>query len=694
MSTPQNIGGRASRHGSIARSPFSSSYLSQSPIAHESIARDLEEYSDDEIEQPEVDSEGSSSENESDTSTVRPNAPDHSMASSYRRPSFVAFGGTRPAITPHSADTAYLTKKEKKQSRNEERSLLRDNHLAPPKHPEPPKRSALNRLYRRIFSTKIPKSEADLEDPPEAVFTAEPSETSTLLPNGVRESARTQHERLNRQWEAAVASGKIKTTWQRESKTLWRYASPLVVTFVLQYSLTVASIFTVGHLGTLELGAVSLASMTANISGYAIYQGLATSLDTLCAQAYGSGRKHLVGLQLQRMVYFLWALTIPIGIIWLCAEKILELIVPEKESAKLAGLYLRILLLGAPGYSAFEAGKRFVQSQGLFSATTYVLLIAAPLNAFMNWLFVWQFKWGFIGAPIAVAITDNLLPILLLLYVRFVDGRQCWNGFTKKAFRNWGKCVPNFLENRVLITTGPMIKLALPGLLMVEAEFLAFEILTLASSYFSTTHLAAQSVLSTLTALTFQIPFPISIAASTRVANLIGATLSDAAKTSAKVVSTEFILLCLKHPNFRANKPQAFVVATLVGLFNVILLSSLRNYIPQLFTSDPEVIRLVSTVLPICAAFQLFDALAANCNGLLRGLGYQEIGGYINLICYYVVAMPISFGTAFGLGWELEGLWTGVAIALGLVAASEGWFLMRADWERAVEDAKARNNAG
>jgi Na+-driven multidrug efflux pump len=92
-------------------------------------------------------------------------------------------------------------------------------------------------------------------------------------------------------------------------------------------------------------------------------------------------------------------------------------------------------------------------------------------------------------------------------------------------------------EGEKLTLTGPMIKLALPGLLMVEAEFLAFEILTLASSYISTTHLAAQSILSTLTALTFQIPFPISIAASTRVANLIGATLSDAAKMSAKVVS-------------------------------------------------------------------------------------------------------------------------------------------------------------
>lgn len=94
------------------------------------------------------------------------------------------------------------------------------------------------------------------------------------------------------------------------------------------------------------------------------------------------------------------------------------------------------------------------------------------------------------------------------------------------------------------------------------------------------------------------------------------------------------------------------------------------------------------------AAFQLVDALAANCNGLLRGLGRQEIGGYVNLFCYYVVAMPVSLGTAFGLGWELQGLWLGVAIALGLVAMIEGWFLSRTDWKKAVENARVRNNAG
>jgi len=131
--------------------------------------------------------------------------------------------------------------------------------------------------------------------------------------------------------------------------------------------------------------------VTASITGYSVYHGLVTSLDTLCAQAYGSGRKHLVGIQLQRMVYFLMAITVPIGVLWFNATPILKAIVPEKEArtAELAGLYLKIILIGAPGYAAFEAGKRFMQAQGLLEANLYVLRFGAPMNAFMNWLFVW-----------------------------------------------------------------------------------------------------------------------------------------------------------------------------------------------------------------------------------------------------------------------------------------------------------------
>lgn len=498
----------------------------------------------------------------------------------------------------------------------DERSLLRDNQVIPPKHPKRRGSDSLPaRLTRRISLPGLhrAKTSPDEETGVSIIDSIiSPDETTVLLghepslPYGGEDSPRN----ISKRWEEAVTAGKIHTTWRREAKVLAKYSAPLILTFILQYSLIMATVFTVGHIGKVELGAVSLGSMTANITGYAVYQGLATSLDTLCAQAYGSGRKTLVGLQLQRMVYFLWIVTIPIGIVWLSGTAILSAIVPEKRTAELAGLYLKIILLGAPGYAAFESGKRYVQAQGLFSANLYVLLICAPLNAVMNYVFVWKFGWGFAGAPIAVAITDNLLPVVLFAYVYLFKGRECWGGFSRKALKNWW----------------PMIRLALPGLVMVLAEFLAFEILTLAASWIGSTHLAAQSVLSTITALTYQIPFPLSIAASTRIANLIGATLADPAKVAARV---------------------ALFASVIVGIVNITLLSSLRDYIPKLFTNDKDVIAVVADVLPLCAAFQLFDALAATCNGILRGLGRQEIGGIVNLVAYYIVSSTRFFSSLY-----------------------------------------------
>jgi MATE family multidrug resistance protein len=343
-------------------SPYSSS-----PVAAASLARDLSEY-------PLYDQSDDDSESEAEPSNTKLAAgpPDVSMAGSYRRPSITAVG-PRPTVLPavRLPEGSRLPKGGWEAVKNDERSLLRDNHVLPQRQSGP---GGLTRLFSR------PSARGD-----EPTAVAAPTETSALL--GGEEPH--PEAGIAKQWEEAVLSGRIQTTWQREAKTLGRYSRSLIVTFILQYSLTIASVFTVGHLGKVPLGAVSLASMTSNITGYAIYQGLATSLDTLCAQAYGSGRKKLVGLQLQRMVYFLWVITIPIGIVWLSAGAILRRVVPDPELGDLAGQYLRILLIGAPGYACFESGKRYLQAQGLFNATLHVLLFCAPLNAFMNWLFVW-----------------------------------------------------------------------------------------------------------------------------------------------------------------------------------------------------------------------------------------------------------------------------------------------------------------
>ncbi|KAF3350343.1 Putative O-acetyltransferase CAS1 [Verticillium dahliae VDG2] len=599
--------------------PFSSSWTGGAswigtPRAEDIVARDLAELSEDDDAMDNV--------IDSDTDLSADEGP-----TLYRRPSGVAYGTSRPVMNPQTnpESTPFLTRVEKKQSRDAERSLLRDNHVLPPKRPRGPDEP----FYRRASHAAAAAAAATADGP----------------------------ENLTEQWEAAVASGTLRTTWQREAKTIISYALPLIGTFMLQYSINVVSIFTVGRIGRLELGAVSLATMTATITCYAPFQGLATSLDTLCAQAYGSGHRHLVGLQLQRMIFFLLLAFVPVAVLWYHSDAVLALMIPEPESARLVGRYLRVLIFGGPAFVCFEGGKRFVQAQGLFQATTWVLVVVAPFNVFINWFLVWHMELGYIGAPIASTMTQNLLPLCLLLYVRFVDGRQCWGGFSRRAFSNWGA----------------MLWLALPGMIMIQAEYMAFEVLTLFSSRFGASHLAAQSVLVTLTAISYQIPFPISIAASTRIANLIGAGLVDAAKTTGRV---------------------ATLAALTSGVFNFVLFSSLRYHLPLLFTDDDEVVEIVAAVLPICAAMMVFDGLSTGAHGLLRGIGRPSVGGYAGISVYYLIALPVSLGTAFGLGWKLSGLWFGVTIGLLLVSVIEYTFVYLTDWHKAAREAERRNAAG
>ncbi|KAG5982640.1 hypothetical protein E4U55_001620 [Claviceps digitariae] len=652
-------------------------YLSSSPLAEQFLAQDIAACTDDDGH----DGRGTAEEESHDDVEHPIHGHGHVM---YRRPSGVAYGGTRPVFNAQSiVDEPILTPLERKQSRQAEQSLLRDNHVLPPKYAKTSRRQGLvARVYRRLFSTKLAS---------DACATREdgPTETSRLLNHNDNNSnndniinnnnnnthvisgqvhrgsgsdsdtgfADNNNHPLDQQWEEAITSRRLHSTWQRETKTVVSYSMPLIITFFLQYSINVASIFAVGRIGKVELGAVSLANMSQAISCLAPFQGLATSLDTLCAQAYGSGHKHLVGLQCQRMACFLLCLALPVALLWLFAESILVYVVPDPETARLAALYLKIMIFSIPGLILFEVGKRYTQAQGLFRATTYVLIVAAPVNVLINWLLVWRIGLGFVGAPIAVAITETLLPILLFLYVVLVDGKQCWGGFSRRALSNWWV----------------MIRLALPGMIMVEAEWLAFEIMTLLAGRFGTEYLAAQSVLVTLSSISYQIPFPMSIAASTRVANLMGAGLVDAAKITGKVT---------------------FVAALLIGLLNLTAFSALRFHLPLLFTNDPGVIQAVARVLPFVAVMQVFDGLSAGAHGLLRGIGKQSIGGPANLISYYVISLPISLALAFGLDWKLQGLWAGVTVGLVIVSLIEYTYLLKTDWHKAALEAEARNAAG
>lgn len=474
-------------------------------------------------------------------------------------------------------------------------------------------------------------------------------DSSTLLPYSNHEN--TNYGTLS---SNDITLTKKKALFKEELLIIAKNSVPLIITSLLQYSLTCFAVYSVGKLGKEQLASVSLATITYNVTT-SIFNGMATCLDTLCAQAYGARNYRMVNIYFQQCTAMVLAMSIPILLFWCYSASIFKIVVPEKELLNLAQLYLRYLSFGAPGYIFFETGKRFLQCQGIYTAGQYCLFFVAPLNIFLTYILVWNEKigLGYIGAPISISISYWLMSILLMFYVILIDGNKCWCGIEIKQLFN----IREWLS---------MMSLGLNGTGMLLSEFIAFEILTLSSSRFGTTALAAQSITSTMATLTFQVPFGVAVALSTRISNNIGLRNFLAAKFANKVTYT--------------------LSAGLGALCSFTLISS-RSIIARGFTDDKTIIFIAKRLLLILGINQLYDCPNVILAGCLRGQGRQKVGCVLNLISYYVFAVPVAVILAFFFKFELIGLWIGLGIGILILMLSELWFVHTSDWRIIIKEA-------
>ncbi|KAH6869530.1 mate-domain-containing protein [Thelonectria olida] len=446
-----------------------------------------------------------------------------------------------------------------------------------------------------------------------------------------------------------------KTTAQSvwsELRILAEFSLPLVTTYLLQYSFSVITTFIAGHLSADDLAAASVGVTTMNIIGLAIFEGMATALDTLCAQAYGAGNIAGVGLHVQRMLLLMALAVVPVGTFWVFSAPVLAAFIPQHHLAVKAGSFLRVSLIGLPGYASFEAGKRFLQAQGNFKAGMAVLIICAPVNAFLSWLFAFRLGMGLDGAALGAALANNLRPALLLVYILFLDksSHQCWAGFSRRVFQGWS----------------PMVRLSTAGSAVTLAEWAAFEILTFSTSYIGTTHLAAQTILTTTSVVMWHIPFSVSVAVSTRIGHLIGAGFVSAARRV-----TVLYFFCF----------------TVIGICDGVLLYALRNHLSLFFSDDSSIRELATKAMLAVGTFQVIDAIQCGCNGVLRGLGKQSIAAWVVFFVNYFAAIPFAIWLELGSPhMELTGVWVGLGTGLVVISVVEGGFLKLLDWQECVDD--------
>ena len=98
------------------------------------------------------------------------------------------------------------------------------------------------------------------------------------------------------------------------------------------------------------------------------------------------------------------------------------------------------------------------------------------------------------------------------------------------------------------------------------------------------------------------------------------------------------------------------------------LFVSLRFQLPRIYTGDGELIWACAAILPIAAAFQIFDGAQVVGCGILRGMGRTRPAMFFNLVSYWVLGLPIGAWLALRGGYGLAGIWYGLAIGLGVVA--------------------------
>ena len=493
-----------------------------------------------------------------------------------------------------------------------------------------------------------------------------PDETTSLLPqpdeeqqNGEIHQVRSSKKLgLQRPSSELWIRDETETGARRIASEFWvllRGSLPVILAYTLQNLLQTISVLVVGRLSPEALATAAFSYMFAMATAWLIALGGTTAIDTLASASFtGSENPHDLGIILQRAFFILSLFYVPICILWACSEPLFLALGQEDYIAHDGSRFLMVLIPGGFGYIYFETMKKYLQAQDIMRPGTYVLLITAPINLGLNYLFVYTLGIGLLGAPIATGISYWLSFILLVLYTRFVTGWQCWGGWTWATFR-WSNM-------------RTFARLAILGFIHVGTEWWAFEIVALAAGKLGTIPLAAQSVIMTTDQIMNTIPFGVGVTTSSRVGNFLGSRSAKGASRAANVAAWLSMIL------------GALVLAVLMGV---------KDVYARIFNGDERVVRLTSEVMPYVALFQIADGLNGSCGGALRGMGRQHIGAAVNIVSYYCGALPLGIYLAFH-GWGLPGLWVGQCIALYLVGFVEWGIVAFSDWEKQVENAFGR----
>ena len=522
-----------------------------------------------------------------------------------------------------------------------------------------------------------------------------------------------------------------------ELLTLTALSWPIVISNLLSFSLAVICQLLVGHVSAAALGAVALATMFSNATGFSVLLGTANACDTLCSQAFGAGNLPRVGLIARRGVAIALASSVGIAALWAFgAGPFFRALGIEPDIADAAQAYVRILIIGLPAQVVVEVFKKPLISCGLSGVAMAISAVGIVPCVALGALLVFQSPLGFRGAALANAISQWLTLAAVVVFARNHRAlAAAWyrvvapadGGAAAGAAVGAASARPALAAASALAETddsrfsGPDAEAAVPvaapvaapaapaaaappamadvldaifpplsasfgGVLDGWREYLAIGVPSASMLFVEWGSYECLALLAGRLG-------PIPLAAHAVLATT--ATLSFMPFLGFSIATCVRVGQCLG--DSRPDGAQLTIRVALlcaVGLFtlNAIAIFAVRSFWGEIFVKDLEVVAVVARMLPFLALYTIFDGLQCVLAGILRGAALAVPAAAINL-CAYVFGIALAAGLAdpTGAAWGLGGIWFAFCIAVFIASVCMSGVVRWQDWAKLAADASARS---
>ena len=416
-----------------------------------------------------------------------------------------------------------------------------------------------------------------------------------------------------------------------------KVALPVMITQAGQVVVQLADNIMVGHVGTAELAGVSFANAIFLI-GFITLIGFSQGLTPLVGESFAKGEHKKASHLLRNSLMLNLCTYSAIGLLLMAIGFFMPHMGQDPQVIPFAQPYYFITVASLIPTSLFFTSRFFAEGIGDTKHAMWITVTSNLLNIFLNWVLIF----GHFGLP-ALGVMGAALATLIarifcaVAFIRVIFHSETFSSYARMALKEKA-------DKQTLIS---IARLSLPIAFSSMLESTAFSFAAIMVGWMGKVELAAHQIANSLGQLSFMVACGIGAAATIRVSHQFGA---------GKPVET-----------LMAGKASVHM-----GIFYMsscaLLFILLRNFLPYIYTSDPEVIAYASRLIVVLSLYQISDAVQLTSMASLRGLKDTKRPMMYAAMSYYGIAIPAAYLLGFVFGVGPEGVWYGLLLGLTVAA--------------------------